>query len=44
MKTKLLLLVSLCAISLGAWKIQAGNPETTIITSTDNIGIIIITN
>lgn len=30
MKTKLLLLVSLCAISLGAWKIQAGNPETTI--------------
>ena len=30
MKTKLLLLVSLCAISLGAWKVQAGNPETTI--------------
>lgn len=30
MKTKLLLLVSLCAISLGAWKVQAGNPEMTI--------------
>ena len=28
MKAKLLLLVGLCAISLGAWKAQAGNPET----------------